>query len=245
MWIKAGAAGATLLLTPLAAAAADMAPGAGPYYQGAPVYKAAPVKAPIGGKGLVPSAIAYYNWTGFYVGAMAGYGWGRSDWSPPGLDVSPRGWQAGGTLGYNYQIGPMVLGLETDLAWSNMSGSEPFFGVGLETRNDWIGTTRARFGYAFDRFMPYVTGGLAYGNIKAEVPSLGLSDRDTKLGWALGGGLEYGFLGNWTAKAEYLYTDLGHMEPVFAAPGSRVDFSAHTVRLGVNYRFGGPVYSRF
>lgn len=244
-WIKAGTAGAALLLTPLAAAAADMQ-GAGPYYQAEPTYKAQPsYKAPMrGGKGLVPSAIAYYNWTGFYVGAVGGYGWGRSVWDPAGVTVHPRGWHLGGTLGYNFQLGPAVFGLETDLAWANATGSETVLGTTLTTRNNWFGTTRGRVGYAFDRFMPYLTGGLAYGGVKAEVEPFGLSDRKTKLGWTLGAGLEYGFMGNWTAKAEYLYVDLGHINPGFA-PGVRVDYNQHTVRVGLNYRFGGPVYSRF
>jgi len=241
IWIKASMAGAALLLTPLAAVAADMGPGAGPYYQSGPAYK-----APVGGKGYVPLAFEYYNWTGFYVGAVAGYAWGHSNWNPPGLKVSPRGWNIGGTLGYNYQIGPSVIGIETDLSWANAKGSEPFFGATLETRNTWYGTARARIGYAFDRFMPYITGGLAYGDMRAEIDPFGVSASKTKLGWALGGGLEYGFMGNWSIKAEYLYVDLGHMEPSFALPGSRVDFEQHTARVGLNYRFGGsPVYSRF
>lgn len=253
-WIKFGTAGAALLLSPLAASAADIR-GGGPYYQAAPSHKAQPHRgqpsysaqpsykaAP--GKGFVPSTIAYYNWTGFYVGAVGGYGWGRSHWDPVNVTMHPRGWHLGGTLGYNFQLANAVFGLETDLAWANAKGSTNILGATLTTQNNWLGTTRGRVGYAFDRFLPYLTGGVAYGSVKAEVAPFGLSERKTKFGWTLGAGLEYGFLGNWTAKAEYLYVDLGRFNTSFA-PATRVNFKEHALRLGVNYRFGGPVYSRF
>jgi outer membrane immunogenic protein len=68
------------------------------------------------------SVVAYYNWTGFYAGVVAGYGWGSSDFTPANVSVSPDGWNIGGTLGYNYQTGSIVWGLEADLAWSNVEG---------------------------------------------------------------------------------------------------------------------------
>ena len=82
-----------------------------------------------------------------------------------------------------------------------------------ETSNDWLATFRGRIGYAFDRWLPYITGGGAYGNVKAtvSVPIAGLSASasNNQFGWTVGAGLEYAFLGNWTAKIEYLYVDLG------------------------------------
>ena len=116
----------------------------------------------------------------------------------------------GGTLGYNWQMGQAVFGLEGDVDWSNIRGSAACGGgvTVCETRNDWLGTFRGRVGYAFDRFLPYVTGGLAVGDIKTSIAGLG-STNDTKAGWTVGGGIEAAIAGPWTAKVEYLYVDLG------------------------------------
>jgi outer membrane immunogenic protein len=167
-----------------------------------------------------------YNWTGFYVGINGGGGWGNSDWS--GSSINTSGGLVGGTLGYNWQLGQGVFGLEGDMDWSNIRGSTTCGLTSCETQNDWLGTVRARFGYAFDRFMPYVTGGLAFGGVQTNAAGL-FSTSDTKLGWTLGAGLEGAIAGPWTAKIEYLYVDLGN--------SANADFRANLVRAGVNYRF--------
>jgi outer membrane immunogenic protein len=190
--------------------------------------QAMPTKAPL----YAP----IYNWTGFYVGINGGGGWGRSDVSDPfasgGFNVS--GGLVGGTLGYNYQAGQAVFGIEGDIDWSNIRGSS-ICGAGFncETRNDWLSTVRGRIGYAFDRFMPYVTGGAAFGNIKSNVAGVGSSD-ETNAGWTVGGGLEAALVGPWTAKVEYLYVDLGHGGSIL---GADTRFNANTARAGLNYRF--------
>ena len=80
--------------------------------------------------------------------------------------------------------------------------------IGCEIKNNWLGTARGRIGYAWDRVMPYVTGGAAFGDIEAN--QLGLAGvHDTKVGWTVGGGVEAALAGNWTAKVEYLHVDLG------------------------------------
>ncbi len=150
--IGSGIAALALLATSFSAEAADIP---------RPVYKG------------VRSVIAYYNWTGFYAGINAGYGWGTSDWSlgplATAVSNSPKGFLVGGTLGYNYQTGSFVWGLEGDIAWSDVNGSVNC-GLGLtcETANRWFGTARGRLGYAFDRFMPYVTGGAAFGEVAGQ-----------------------------------------------------------------------------
>ncbi len=175
-----------------------------------------------------------YDWTGFYAGINGGYGWGNSRFTVDGSNTSPEGALLGGTIGYNYQWGQTVFGVESDFDWNNMKGSTACALGTCETKNDWLGTTRLRLGYAADRFMPYVTGGAAYGNVKANVPGIG-SDSDTKLGWTVGGGAEYAFTPNWTVKAEYLYVDLGKLD--CAACGSNVKFNENIVRAGLNYKF--------
>lgn len=179
---------------------------------------------------------APYGWTGVYVGINGGGGWGRADFSAPAASGSfdTSGGLVGGTVGYNYQVNRAVFGVEADLDWANVRGSSAC-GVGLscETRNEWIGTARGRIGYAFDRFMPYVTGGLAVGGVKNSITGAG-ETTSTKAGYALGGGLEAALSGPWTAKVEYLYADLGRSS---APLGSEVSSKTNTVRAGLNYRF--------
>ena len=176
-----------------------------------------------------------FTWTGLYVGAFGGGAWGRSEYSGAlatgTFDTS--GWLAGGTIGYNYQIGHTVLGVEGDAAWTNIDGSAACGALTCTTSNDWLATVRGRLGYAAGRFMPYVTGGAAFGNIKTSVTGLGGSD-ETKVGWTVGGGLEASIAGPWSAKVEYLYVDLGSSGSIL---GSDAKFTTNIVRAGINYRF--------
>jgi len=195
-----------------------------------PSYKA-PIYAPV-----------YYNWTGFYAGINAGYGFGKSDWSGAGGtgSTTPKGFIGGVQLGYNLQTGSWVWGLEADFQYSGMKGSDAggtgvCTGAGCETKLAWFGTGRGRLGYAgWDRWLPYVTGGAAYGNVKA-TPNAGGDWTKTKLGWTVGGGVEYAVMANWTTKVEYLYADLGTVSG--GTPGNDVTFKSHLVRAGLNYRF--------
>ena len=224
----AGIAALAIAATSLSARAADIP---------RPVYK-----------GVPQAVVAYYNWTGFYAGVNFGHGWGTSTWQVlPGTTISPKGFMFGGTLGYNYQIGSFVWGIETDLDWSGVKGSVACGGLTCETSNNYLGTVRGRIGYAFDRFLPYFTGGLAYGDIKAtaSLPPLAVSASKSKLGWTIGGGLEYAFLGNWSAKLEYLYVDLGSADLGIAPAINNVSFKENILRFGLNYKFAGPIFSRW
>ena len=145
---KLGIAVAALLATSFAAEAADM-PVKG-YYKGPP-----------------RSVVSYYNWTGFYAGVNGGYGWGESNWDSPALSLKPKGWMAGGTLGYNWQSGAIVYGLEGDFDWADVKDSTACGAFTCQTKNSWLATARGRLGYAFDRWLPYLTGGAAFGNVKA------------------------------------------------------------------------------
>jgi len=192
-----------------------------------------------------------FSWSGFYIGLNGGYGWGNSNWTNvlgTTGDFKTTGYLFGGTLGYNLQTGSFVWGLETDLDWSNIKGTSTaglYCGLagllaGCETRNTWLGTARGRIGYAFDRWLPYVTGGLAYGGIKMTPPAIfGVGETKTKLGWALGAGVEYAFMGAWSVKVEYLFADLGTAQcsasNCFVA--TDVKFNTNLIRAGLNYRF--------
>ena len=198
-----------------------------------PAYKAPVYVAPV------------FSWTGFYIGANAGYGWAKSDWSSAVTsgDPKPKGFLVGGTLGYNMQTGNFVWGLEGDIDLSTIKGSTTggtgvCAGAGCETRNRWFGTARGRIGYAFDRWLPYLTCGAAFGDIKMS-PSTGLAETKTKIGWTAGAGVEWAFAANWSTKVEYLYTDLGKSTCSAASCGvdTDVSFKANIVRVGLNYRF--------
>jgi outer membrane immunogenic protein len=187
-----------------------------------------------------PAYMAGYNWTGLYLGINGGGAWGDSDWNGGIINNSPSGAMIGLTAGYNWQAlgSPWVFGLEGDIDWTNIRDSSPCgAGTSCETRNDWLGTFRGRVGYSWDRVMPYVTGGLALGNVKAAVPGVG-SWSDTNVGWTIGAGVEAVVAGNWTAKVEYLYADLGDTSCGALCGGlNNVDLRLNTVRAGFNHRF--------
>jgi outer membrane immunogenic protein len=121
--------------------------------------------------------------------------------------------------------------------------------VNCTTENTWLATFRGRVGYAFDRWLPYITGGGAYGRVAArvDVPPAGFaaSSSSNQLGWTVGVGLEYAFLSNWSAKLEYLYVDLGDFNTGPAPLVNNVSFKENIVRAGVNYKFSGPIFSRY
>jgi outer membrane immunogenic protein len=220
--LVAGCLALGALVTAQWAAAADLSL--------APLYKAPPLE--------VTQA---YNWTGFYFGANGGGGWGHSYWSGNTTGLGLSGGQAGGTIGYNRQLGSVVFGVEADGDWSGFNGSRTTVGcpAGCSTSDSWLSTARGRIGYSFDRVMPYVTGGLAVGDIRAAAPGFA-GGSSTDAGWTLGGGVEVALPGNWSAKAEYLRVDLGgfNCTGCSALPGDNVSLQENVIRAGVNYHFG-------
>ncbi len=212
--------GLLALIVAMPASAADLPRGSMPY--------------------KAPAYVAQYNWTGFYLGINGGGGWGDSDWNNFAISNSPSGGTIGGTAGYNWQgVGsPWVFGLEGDINWANFKDSSACGALNCQTQNNWLGTVRGRAGYAFDRFLPYLTGGVAFGDVEANRTGFAGAS-DTNVGWTVGVGIEGVIAGNWTAKLEYLYVDLGDLTCSAAACGAatNVDFSANVLRAGLNYRF--------
>ena len=131
--------------------------------------------------------------------------------------------------------------VEGDIDWSGLNGTGTSAGCpgGCSTSETWLSTVRGRIGYAFDRVMPYATGGLAVGDIRASMPGFA-GGTSTNAGWTLGGGVEFALPGNWTAKAEYLRVDLGSFNCTGCtpAPAGNVSLQENVFRAGVNYRFG-------
>src|SRR2546423_927938 len=143
-----------------------------------------------------PAYNPIYTWTGFYLGINGGGGWGRSQWDAlDTFDLS--GGVIGGTVGYNWQFGQAVIGAEGDIDWSGIKGTSTVLCLGgCETRNKWLATARGRLGFAFDRFLPYFTAGLAPGAIRAPPPAFPCGSRPKvggtrrpRLGGRVGGDL--------------------------------------------------------
>jgi len=205
------------------------------------------------------------DWTGFYVGGNGGYGLAKatadfSGFGVPLLSGSEKldGAVYGGQAGYNYQIGRVVLGVETDLMGTSQkaTGSQvcPAATCGIavtESSDDsipWLGTLRLRGGFAIDRFLIYATGGAGYGLFKSTqtlttlLGSVTTSASDQRLAWVAGAGIEAAITRNWSVKLEYLYLDTGTFNTTYSVlgVGAIVEQSRMTesmTRIGVNYRF--------
>lgn len=212
---------------------------------------------------VAPVVVApVFTWTGFYVGVNAGYGWNTNQESNYGYLYAPSyayygygsssndgGFVGGGQIGYNYQIGQFVIGAEADIQYADLK-SKGYWGYESNSGIEWFGTVRARAGVAIDRALVYVTGGFAYGGGGSDRGYYGLNDwayrgnnNDTKAGWVLGGGLEYAFTDNLTAKVEGLYVSLEKNknnwyladQAYFGGNNKRNEFGV--VRVGLNYKF--------
>jgi outer membrane immunogenic protein len=185
-----------------------------------------------------PVAVAPINsWTGFYIGGMGGYASEKDD----GI----KGGFAGGTVGYNWQQGAVVFGLEADAAWAdiNQSAAGVVFvpGIGFVAASattkvqDW-GTVRGRIGYAFDQVLIYGTGGYAWADAKLSVTALGATASESHVlnGWTAGAGVEVLVAPKWSVKAEYLYRSFTGQN-FFNAPSG--DLKVNSVQVGLNYHF--------
>ena len=183
-----------------------------------------------------------YDWTGFYLGANAGYGFAGDDkvgLSPGGNvgELKIHGIFGGAEAGFNYQMNSIVLGIETDIQLSDVSDDDSDGVLGDSSSDvDYFGTLRGRAGVAFDKALIYGTGGLAYAGVDYNAPA-GINDNYTEVGYTLGGGLEYAFDDAWTMKAEYLFINLGHKTLSSGGVSTVATPSFQTVRVGVNYRF--------
>jgi outer membrane immunogenic protein len=205
----------------------------------------APMPPPRAPATYVPTVIPPYNWAGIYIGVNGGYGFGTSNWNgTTSGTINTTGFLGGGTLGFNYMWGPVVLGIEGDGDWTNLSGSATCgTGLSCQTSAEWLATVRGRAGYAFDRVLLYATGGGAFGDeiAKASVAAASTSTTTSQFGWTAGGGIEFAFAPSWTAKAEYLYVSLANGSfntPVATVPASgSVKFQENLVRAGINYKF--------
>jgi outer membrane immunogenic protein len=198
-----------------------------------------------------PAVVPGFSWSGFYLGVEGGGGFGSSQKTfSTGThtdDFKVDGAIAGGTVGYNKQWGSVVAGLEGDFSWSDVYGRtscNKFFTC--ETNTTWLATVRPRVGYVLGNFMPYVTGGLAVGdvNVKSFLTSTGsgangVDYTKTQAGWTAGAGIEMSIFSNWSLKAEYLYVRIPDTNgPSDNPPTTAVtSFYESIIRGGLNYTF--------
>jgi outer membrane immunogenic protein len=187
-----------------------------------------------------------FSWTGFYLGATAGAAFNHQTLNGPfgSLSANPAGFAGGGEAGFNYQFptSNFVLGGETDFQGSTLRADYGVPGVGLNASShlDWWGSARARLGLSFGNILPYVTGGFAYGDVRDQIGLAGanFSNSNVRTGWTAGAGVEYAITHNLTAKAEYLYTDLGSVStPLGGGATARTRADFHAVRAGLNWKF--------
>ncbi len=226
----------------LSAVAAPMAADA------ADLYRNPPAQPPVS---YAPPVSAPNTWAGFYVGINGGYGWGGggdtfTEGGNPFTRATPEGGFGGGQVGYNFQSGSIVYGVETDFQGGDISDSVTGANNTSRERLDWFGTARGRLGFALDRVLIYGTGGFAYGDVRQHA-ILGADTFDnagTRTGYTLGGGVEYKLTPSWSLKAEYQYVDFGSEKLSDGAGNftSDLDTNFQTARIGLNYRFGGAAY---
>ncbi len=251
------AAAALLLASTSLSFAADLATKA-------PIYAPAPV----------------WSWTGFYLGGHAGAGWGTTESTltggtggvlPAGIAIAQNnrsGFLGGGQIGYNWQSGWAVFGVQGDIAGMDVKGTAPCITFASCTaKSDWLATVTGRFGgVVADRTLVYVKGGAAWMNTDQTLSApagiisreaVSVSSNGTAFGWLLGLGAEYAFDHNWSAFIEYDYID-------FDKKNIAVDFSSalgapagaavanidvknklSIAKVGLNYKFGGPVVARY
>jgi len=197
-------------------------------------------------------AAPMWNWTGTYVGVVGGGGWGRTNQVDlNGITTNPynqSGGTFGGTAGIQVQNNKWVLGAETDLSWARINGTVAVpvcVGGTCFTNLKWFGTVRARVGYAWDRWMIFGTGGVAYGSVNAGQDScptipgnIAFCGTHTEVGWTAGAGIEGFIAPNWSVKLEYLYIDLGnHFSYTPVVPVNVTQERVNLVRAGINYHF--------
>ncbi|KWT72044.1 hypothetical protein APY04_0327 [Hyphomicrobium sulfonivorans] len=228
----------------------------------------AAVEAQAGG---TPGGFDYYppdpkSWAGLYFGAHIGGTWGSSTARDVGgaailydsWSFSPSGVVAGATLGYNWQTGPVVFGVEGDIGYLGLAGTGgyylPFaYDASTTTDSDFYISLRGRLGVVANGWLWYVTGGYLGADTQVSVleactlfcasPVVSASSTGFRNGWTLGGGLETMLKGGWTAKVEYLYYDLGSVSLTTPAGGGigantwHVETDGNIVRFGLNYRF--------
>lgn len=165
------------------------------------------------------------NWGGLYVGGHAGYGWGKAS----NADLS--GFVFGGQVGYNMQIDRAVFGVEADATYSGID----YRGFADTFRQKWLMSGRARIGYSYERFLPYITGGLAYSS--NTMKAFGGKAENGQLGFVIGAGAEMMLTSNISARVELLHYRFGSETYALPLATRNTTVTTNALRFGLNYKF--------
>jgi outer membrane immunogenic protein len=239
------------------------------------------VKAPYA---AAPSPL--WDWTGFYAGAHVGAGWGTTESrltsiAGPGVPATAvdipiaqndrSGFLGGGQIGYNYQSGWTVFGIQADIAGVDVKGTTPCLTLlSCRAKSDWLATATGRIGgVVSDKTLVYAKGGAAWLNTTHSVTipaggglgglgGLGVgttsSTENTSFGWLVGAGVEYAFSPNWSTFVEYDYMEFDTKKATLdlsalGGAGTTADVAFKNklsiAKIGINYKFGGPAVSRY
>ncbi len=225
-----------------------------------------------------------FTWTGIYIGGQIGYAWGKSNTNLgdnfgdyTSFSTNNSGVIGGAHVGYNLQLSQFVIGLEGDVDGSSLKktiSGDPFIGGFANPLGFYVPTTitgnlgvqgsiRGRIGYAWDRVLIYATGGVAFAGFNGSIstPYGYDSNSTTRVGWTVGGGLEYAVTNNWSIRAEYRYAQFGHSTvyasnsygvlPVLGAVGAYGNrtINENRVQVGFSYKFDtaapAPVVAKY
>jgi outer membrane immunogenic protein len=197
-----------------------------------------------------------FTWTGFYAGIAGGNGFGRTDhfdFATGGVATHDvNGPLVGGEAGYDYQIGPLVIGLLADADYANINGATvcPTAANTCETRDNFLGSVRGKVGYAFNQFLVFGTGGVGFQDVRYNEfvtgtgANAGFPQTFFKTGFTAGGGLAYQVVPGWAIKAEYVYYGFGTSTAgagtIDPASAIALRTNVHTVRFGFDYIFNAP-----
>lgn len=217
---------AVAVLSATAAEAADIYGGSAP-----------PPVQPYGGSAYLPSSPS--NWNGAYLGAQGGMAWGSARNKVKGVSTrsaDTSGGNVGLYGGVNASVGAnFVVGAEADINYSGENGTSVNGGKAYRAGSDWNGTVRGRVGVAFDRIMPYATGGIAF--VDNGVRGNGSSSSSTEVGMALGAGVEGKITDRVSAKLEYMYLGTPDGSHNLGKQKVESDQSSNILRLGAAYKF--------
>jgi outer membrane immunogenic protein len=214
-------------------------------------------------KAPAPVIATVYDWSGVYIGANGGYGTSRDTWTNAGISEgssNATGGVAGGQIGYRWQTGSWVFGLEAQGDWAGLKGTNASLiapGLTNTTKIDAFGLFTGQIGYAWNNVLLYAKGGAAvvddkFTGVATATGAIFDTVSNTQAGATVGAGLEFGFTPNWSAAFEYDHLFLGNSNQTFGALATsattrvdniRQDADLFTVR--VNYRWGGPVIAKY
>jgi outer membrane immunogenic protein len=229
------------------------------------------VAAPAFGADLAPrtytkappmAAAAIYDWSGFYIGINGGWGNSHDSWNLVGVggegSYDANGGTVGGQIGYRWQMGQIVFGVEGQGNWANFKGSNTSVITGFtnQGKTDAFGLITGQVGYAFNNVLLYAKGGAAvtgnsYSIFTPAGALAGTGSDDTRWGGAIGAGVEVGFAPNWSVGVEYDHlfmadSTINFTTPTGAAFGTdRISQDIDLVTVRLNYKFGGPLVAKY